>query len=153
MIISRRSILFSILALPFCSPVQAAPISADGIFAQINSYRKKNGRKTLILDPRLTKAAQAHAEDLQARGYGSKDIGGSAHVSKNGATFAKRAKAAGYRYKKLAENVAYNPDGQQVVNQWIASKGHNQNLLDRELKDCGIGIAGNVYVLKLGRPR
>lgn len=139
--------------MPFCSGVQAAPISTESMFAQINNYRKKKGRKLFSLDPRLTKAAQAHAEDLQSRGYGRKEIGGSAHVSKNGATFAKRAKAAGYRYKKLAENVAYNPNGQQVVRQWIASKEHNQNLLDRELKECGIGIAGDVYVLKLGRPR
>ncbi|MEM7241290.1 MAG: CAP domain-containing protein [Pseudomonadota bacterium] len=151
MFLSRRTASLSILAVVTCLPARAATISAEGMLTQINTQRKKKNRKPLTLDPRLTKAAQAHAVELQSRGYGRKDIGGSGHLSKNGATVADRTKAARYRFKKLAENIAYNTNGQQVVEQWIASKGHNRNLLDRDVRDCGIGISGDVYVLKLAR--
>ena len=57
-------------------------------------------------------------------------------------TLTDRARAAGYPYARLAENVALDyPNAKTVVEGWMASKGHRANILQRDVEETGIAIA------------
>ncbi|WP_417249994.1 CAP domain-containing protein [Celeribacter sp.] len=133
------------------SSVQAgnakATETARVILAEINAERAAKGLGALQTNPRLSAAAQAHAEDMAARGYFS-------HVSKDGSTPKIRAERAGYRACLIAENISRGyPSAQQAVAGWMASKGHRENILRRGVSQIGIGIgAGRTYVTVFADP-
>jgi uncharacterized protein YkwD len=110
------------------------------VLARVNEARKKAGMAPLRSNARLDQAAQHHAEDMLARGY-------FAHESPEGKTVRERARAAGYDWRNIGENVA---EGQfsvdEVMDTWLHSPGHRGNLLDPEFKELGVGLA-------LGRSR
>ena len=67
-----------------------------------------------------------------------------------GENLADRARAAGYDYCELAENLAYESDsagisGERLVrlfmSGWEASPGHRRNLLNPTVTETGIGVA------------
>ena len=64
---------------------------------RVNAIRRGVGLKPLELDPRLTTAAQAHADDMLARSYYN-------HVSPEGSTPRQRVHAAGF-VADVAENM------------------------------------------------
>jgi uncharacterized protein YkwD len=57
-------------------------------------------------------------------------------------TLVDRARRVGYVYGRIAENVALGyPSAEAVVEGWMASKGHRENILDDGVMETGIGIA------------
>jgi uncharacterized protein YkwD len=73
-------------------------------------------------------------------------LGFFAHVSPSGSSFIQRIVSAGYgRWTRLAENLGWGaglratPEG--IVQAWMASPPHRHNLLDRRLRQIGVGIA------------
>jgi uncharacterized protein YkwD len=59
--------------------------------------------------------------------------------------FVQRLRRFGVRMPYVGENLAYGAGGlsaQTVVNMWMASPAHRQNLLDREFQRIGVGLAG-----------
>jgi uncharacterized protein YkwD len=105
------------------------------MLARVNEARKKAGLAPLRSNALLDKAAQRHAEDMLARGY-------FAHESPEGKTVRERAKAAGYDWRAIGENVA---EGQfsvdEVMDTWLRSPGHRRNILDPDFKELGVGLA------------
>ena len=104
------------------------------MLAQVNEVRRKAGAPPLELDPVLQKAAQAHAQDMLARGY-------FAHKSPSGTTVRERSRQAGYDWRTIGENIA---EGQtsvdEVMKTWMESPGHRKNILEPRFKDLGIGL-------------
>jgi uncharacterized protein YkwD len=60
-------------------------------------------------------------------------------------TVANRARDVGYRFRKIAENIAYS-DGhplKRIMKGWMDSPGHRANVLDKDVREIGVGLAKN----------
>jgi uncharacterized protein YkwD len=105
------------------------------MLAVVNAERQRAGRRPLTANARLDHAAQRHAADMLARNY-------FAHESPEGYTVRERAKDAGYDWQAIGENIA---EGQtsvaEVMTTWMHSPGHRRNILDRDFKELGVGLA------------
>jgi uncharacterized protein YkwD len=65
-----------------------------------------------------------------------------AHENPDGKQVWDRAVAAGYAYRKVAENIAAGQrTAEEVVRGWMESPGHRANILDRDLTQIGVGRA------------
>jgi uncharacterized protein YkwD len=82
-----------------------------------------------------------------------------AHQCPSGTQAWDRAVAAGYEYRKVAENIAAGQtSAAQVVEGWMNSPGHRANILDGELTQIGVGHAtggeyGTYWTQVFGIPR
>ncbi|MCM6776432.1 CAP domain-containing protein [Nocardia sp. CDC159] len=139
-----RSLSYSVGLMAFVAcvilsapPAAAAPQArsvADRVVTLTNAERAKAGCDPLRAEPRLTRAAQAHAEDMAAKGFLS-------HNSSRGGP-GDRIRAAGYRARMWAENIAAGQSGpSEVVAAWMRSAGHRANILNCRLRDIGVGSA------------
>jgi uncharacterized protein YkwD len=111
-----------------------ARVRAD-LVARINLLRRRTAAPQLTANYHLDVAAQRHAEDMLARSY-------FAHRSPDGSTVRERARAAGYEWAAIGENLAA---GQRTIDQavedWMHSAGHRENILDQRFTDTGVGLA------------
>ena len=100
--------------------------------AAVNAFRTKNGRGTVVLDARLTKAAAMQSETQAKRSR----IG---HDGPDGSRPKDRAARAGYRAKIASENVASGQKSfSDVMQSWEGSAGHRENLLRPEVTAIGV---------------
>lgn len=117
-----------------------------------NVERARHGMRPLTFDARLAAAAQAHSADMVRRGF-------FAHENPDGRQVWDRAVAAGYAYRKVAENIAAGQrTAKEVVLGWMNSPGHRANILDGELAQIGVGCAeggsyGVYWTQVFGTPR
>jgi uncharacterized protein YkwD len=126
----------------------------------VNQERTSRGLKPLKANRRLSKAAARHARDMVARNYFS-------HDSLGGGDFVDRIRSAGYVQPRglpsLGEDLAWGsgalgtPDA--IVQGWMASPGHRANILFRNFREAGVGVAygdpgagqdGATYALDFG---
>ena len=104
------------------------------MLARVNAERAKAGRPALRLDPRLSAAAQAHAEDMMVHSYYN-------HASPEGQMPLDRVRKAGYAPHIVAENIARGPfTVDEVMDDWMLSREHRANLLHPAFRDFGAGI-------------
>ncbi|WP_232668665.1 CAP domain-containing protein [Pseudonocardia sp. TRM90224] len=110
------------------------------VVAATNVERARHRLRPLTVDARLTAAAQAHTEDMVRRGF-------FAHENPDGKQVWDRALAAGYAYRKVAENIAAGQrTAAEVVQGWMDSPGHRRNILDGDLTQIGVGhVPGGSY--------
>jgi uncharacterized protein YkwD len=109
----------------------------------INNYRQQNGLQPLANSRALNIASYKHSKDMGERRYFS-------HTTPEGLTPWDRMAAEGYTYNTYkAENIAAGQKtAQQVFDGWRNSSGHNQNMLDPNLRVIGIGrvaVSGSPY--------
>ena len=105
------------------------------LLTRIDAERREAHRRPLVLDPRLSAAAQRHADDMLAQSY-------FAHRDRDGKTVRERARAAGYEWTAIGENIALDQQSvKEVVESWMRSPGHRENILDRRYTQTGIGLA------------
>jgi uncharacterized protein YkwD len=109
------------------------PLIAKAV-ALTNSAREEAGCDPLTVDSRITRAAELHSTDMSVNSYFS-------HTSQDGRTFADRLTAAGYP-KPGGENIAQGArTAEQVVDMWMNSQGHRENILNCGFKAIGMGVA------------
>lgn len=112
---------------------------ANKILALTNDVRVKEGIPTLDRVVLLDQTASARALDMAENGYFS-------HAGPDGHTFAYFMKATNHRYVTSGENLAMGfQTANEVVDAWIKSPGHYENLIEPEFKEFGIGISEGVY--------
>ncbi|MCE3553030.1 CAP domain-containing protein [Pseudonocardia sp. RS11V-5] len=117
-------------------PVAAGPVAE--VVALTNRARAEAGCAALTTDARITRAAQAHSDDMAARDYFE-------HDSPEGRSFADRVAAAGYPAPG-AENIAMGQrTAQAVVQAWLDSPGHRRNIEDCSLTTIGVGLSTDGY--------
>jgi uncharacterized protein YkwD len=105
------------------------------VLALVNQNRRRGGCGDLSLDRRLIFAAYGHAVDMARRGY-------FAHESLNGDGAGDRVSEAGYRWQRYGENIARGQDSAyEVVDGWMHSPEHRENIMDCRLHQMGIGLA------------
>jgi uncharacterized protein YkwD len=114
----------------------AAPASsaAEVIVAAMNRERASRGLRPLRLNDRLSLAANDRIGDMFSKHY-------FAHVSPDGLQPFVWAQQRGYRYRLIGENLAVGYRGTAVVDGWMRSPGHRDNILQRGFDEVGIAIA------------
>jgi uncharacterized protein YkwD len=111
-----------------------APVQRQ-VLTLVNENRRRGGCDGLTLDRRLIVAANRHAADMARRGY-------FAHRSPNGKGAGDRVEDAGYDWSRYSENIARGQDSPaEVVNGWMDSPGHRENIMDCRLRQMGVGLA------------
>ncbi|MFI9615130.1 CAP domain-containing protein [Streptomyces sp. NPDC052023] len=101
-----------------------------------NHERARAGLPPLAPDPALTRAAQAHSDDMAARDFYS-------HTAPDGSRPWDRAAAAGCTRRSIGENIACGQRSPaEVVTGWMNSPGHRANILKPDFTHIGIGFAG-----------
>lgn len=100
-----------------------------------NQERAEFGCPALAISDQLTQAAQGHAEDMAATSTLS-------HTGSDGSSPWDRILATGYTYSAAAENVAAGyQTPESVVQGWMNSEGHRNNILNCDLTEIGVGYA------------
>ncbi|MYV48115.1 CAP domain-containing protein [Streptomyces sp. SID2888] len=115
----------------------------------VNAERGKAGCSPLKLNATLSKAAQAHSEDMAAHRNMS-------HTGSDGSSPGDRITRAGYTWSSYGENVAYGyATPEQVMAGWMSSPGHKANILNCGFKEIGVGLAqpGSYWTQDFGTAR
>ncbi|HEY7148717.1 MAG TPA: CAP domain-containing protein [Gaiellaceae bacterium] len=109
--------------------------NALAVVRVMNSVRASHGLPPLRVGRALTRAARSHSVDMARRGY-----------FEHGA-FVRRLRSFGVRAPYIGENLASGTQplsAAAIVQMWIASPPHRQNLLDRSFRRVGVGEAGGL---------
>jgi uncharacterized protein YkwD len=111
-----------------------AEVDSAAAASMISGYRQNNGRGPVTVDPVLTQIAKAHAAEMARKTKVGHDVGSGGLDT--------RAKAAGYNYARIAENVA---GGYQTLAEafsgWRDSPDHKKNMLMPQATRIGIAVA------------
>jgi uncharacterized protein YkwD len=134
----------------------AAEITPAAVVAEINMRRAVFGLPPLHPDARLEEAAADRISDMEDQGYW-------AHVSPDGKQPFQWLHPHGYDYHYAGENLASGFDTVEVlVDAWMESKGHRENVLSPLYHDCGVAViegsttgraSGRSVVVQFGRDR
>ena len=104
----------------------------------VNKARTSAGLPGFAWNGALARAATRHARDMARRGY-------FAHQRAGGPSVSRRARAAGFRGRRVGEAIAYGCGSVgtplAIVRMWLNSAPHRAILLSRRSR-VGIGIAG-----------
>ena len=128
--------------------MSAEEIAFD-IHYEVNEVRKLHGLKPLSWSSTITEIAKKHSQDMNERNYLS-------HISPEGEDVADRYEQANFVCKKELSNgdilkggenlaeISYPDDltgmGSRIVQSWMDSPSHKQNLLFKEYGREGIGV-------------
>ena len=117
----------------------ASAITVEETYNQVNQKRMENGLPKLRINPALSEAALAKAQDMLNRQYW-------AHQSPQGVQPWDFIKASGYEYAVAGENLARDFNlTSDMVNAWMDSKTHRDNILHPRYVDTGIAVVDGVY--------
>ncbi len=121
--------------LPLIQTSRAEAAFEAEVVSLINEQRQQNGCPALTVNGSLTQAAQAHSQDMAAQDYFD-------HITPTGLSPADRVAQVGYTYITIGENIAIGEaTPQAVVDGWLSSGPHRQNIFDCELTETGVGYA------------
>jgi len=116
----------------------ATDIRLEQLLQSTNKVRIGRGLSELQLNSILSEAAAKKAQDMFANGYW-------AHTSPTGKTPWEFITGSGYVYSIAGENLAKNfMTSQGVVDAWMASPTHKDNLVKPGYKDVGFAIVNGV---------
>ena len=128
------------------------------IIEQTNRFREQEGRAPVKREAKLQAAAEQFAAYMaRTNRYG--------HTA-DGRQPAERARAAGYDYCLVSENIAYQFSSagfkaaelsRSFTQGWIDSPGHRENMLEPHVVETGVAVSrsaeGTYYAVQLfGRP-
>jgi len=121
-----------------------SPILTTRALQLINNVRARGTRcggevfgpaPPVVLSATLAGVAFSHASDMAANHYFE-------HRDLQGNTPSDRVRATGYREMLVGENIAYGPKSlDDVVEGWLASPGHCENIMDPRFAEMGLGYA------------
>ncbi|MEI6533597.1 MAG: CAP domain-containing protein [Candidatus Roizmanbacteria bacterium] len=113
-------------------------ITVSKLFSLTNGERTKAGLSQLKYNTKLAQAAHAKAEDMFAQNYW-------AHYAPNGKTPWDFILNSGYQYEYAGENLAKNfLFSQGVVEAWMQSPSHKENLLRKEYTEVGFAVVNGM---------
>lgn len=109
-------------------------IAVTDLLMLTNQKRAENGLAPLVLNTELTEAATEKSADMFAKNYW-------AHNSPDGTTPWVFIKSTGYDYLYAGENLARGfTNSADVIDAWMKSPGHRENMLSPNYKDIGFSI-------------
>jgi uncharacterized protein YkwD len=101
-----------------------------------NQKRSSQELRRLCVHPALQRAAREHAQDMIRKDY-------LAHGN-----VGRRLKRHGYNWSRYAENIAPDPGSPSpgpTFDTWMDSPPHRHNIMNRNFKEVGIGLATGTY--------
>jgi uncharacterized protein YkwD len=135
------NLALSIAIYAFAQSGSAPAVSKEQrMIAQVitltNRERSKDGLTALVQNANLSKAAAYLASDLAER----QEL---EHMDRRGRRLVERVEADGYTtWTSVAENIAYGQEtAARVVDAWMKSPGHRENLMGRSYSEIGVGLA------------
>ena len=133
---SRAAVsLLAALLLAWAPPAGAAdPEELRRTFLElINAQRASLGLQTLVLEPALVRAAQAHADDMSARQYAG-------FSSPQGRQSEDWTREAGYAFQVFTAKLAFTAEPPQTIAQGWKPESNRNSLFHPEVRDLGVGI-------------
>jgi uncharacterized protein YkwD/uncharacterized membrane protein required for colicin V production len=122
------------IQLPFRSDSgRPAPQLEEQMIELVNGERAAVGLPPLAFDAQLRTIARNHSDDMLRSGFFS-------HRSPNTGDPADRARAVGYQFRVIGENIALAPTLAIAHRGLMESRGHRENILRPEYTRIGIGI-------------
>lgn len=129
----------------YVAPASAqAPLQATRALQLVNEVRARGARcgdhsfapaPPVKLSETLAGVAFGHADDMAKHNYFE-------HEDLTGRSPADRVRAVGYQEKLVGENIAYGPkSAEEVVQGWLDSPGHCENIMDPRFAEMGIAYA------------
>lgn len=138
----RRPLVFLLSALTLSVPVLSQPVRAasdqeSAFAAMVNDVRDRAGKRQLRLTERLTELAHRHSKQMARRGelYHSN----------------LRRVFRGFNFRMVGENVGYGYSLDQLLNAFMDSPPHHQNLVG-QWKRTGVGVweqGGKIWITQL----
>ena len=126
------------------APPTLSPILATRALQLINDVRARGIRcgnelfgpaPPVTLSSTLGRVAFGHADDMATNNYFE-------HRDLSGKSPSDRVRATGYQEKLVGENIAYGPKSvDEVVQGWLDSPGHCENIMDPRFVEMGLGYA------------
>ena len=134
-----------VLGSIYVAPASAqAPVLATRALQLVNEVRARGARcgdrsfgpaPPVRLSETLGGVAFGHADDMAKHNYFE-------HEDLTGRSPADRVRAVGYQEKLVGENIAYGPkSAEEVVQGWLDSPGHCENIMDPRFAEMGIAYA------------
>jgi|SRR5450631_2855881 len=134
-----------VLGSVYAAPASAqAPMLATRALQLVNDVRARGTRcgersfgpaPPVKLSETLDGVAFGHADDMAKHSYFE-------HEDLTGRSPADRVRAVGYQEKLVGENIAYGPkSADEVVQGWLDSPGHCENIMDPRFAEMGIAYA------------
>lgn len=132
-------LLLSLIATVFSiSPARASEVSSENIIYLVNKERVYYGLTPVKVDAQLQDAATAKSKDMINRNYFE-------HYAYGLKPWDFMARA-GYNLSAGGENLAMNfEDSEDIVNAWMASPLHRNNILNANFEDIGVGVVKGAY--------
>lgn len=120
---------------------------AKQVVGIVNQERAKAGLSPLTLNTKVSKVAQAKAEDMKNNNYFS-------HTSPTYGSPFDMMKQFGVSYSSAGENIAKGQKTpQSVMNAWMNSSGHKANIMSNSFEQIGVGYTtdskGNTYWVQM----
>lgn len=156
---SARRIISTLLCLAALGPAAAAaqasdcpgadvPTAAasaqqvgDAVLCLLNEQRAAAGVPALVADGQLAQMATTYAGLMAGENFFS-------HVSPEGQTMRDRFAAAHYDFEAAGENLAWaggaTATPAAIVDAWMNSPEHRENILDPDFRQLGVGYAYSV---------
>jgi hypothetical protein len=109
-------------------------VASSDLLTLTNQKRAENGLAALTINDQLANAAEQKANHMFANNYW-------AHIAPDGTTPWYFIKNAGYDYLYAGENLARGfTSSNDVINAWMASPTHRENMLSKNYNDVGFAI-------------
>jgi uncharacterized protein YkwD len=142
-IVRRGGEAWILLAAPFATPELADEKRVTGRVLELANEARAHSRRCgskyfpavppLGLSSKLTRSALEHSQDMARHNQFD-------HEGTDGSTPAQRATRAGYVWRTVGENIAAGAtSAEEVMEGWLASPGHCENLMDPRFTETGIG--------------
>lgn len=131
--------------------VRHVPKLEDLVFELTNQARQAKGLPPLIKDADLTQVARAFSDDMMVRRFFD-------HTTPDGVTFDERlADRYPHRVRIMGENIWYASGynvakirkvAQEIVDDWMSSPGHRENILDPRFTHLGVGVSARNHTIR-----
>lgn len=121
-------------------PTLVTQNSASDLLQQVNNFRASKGLGPIQSDPYTCAFANTRAGEITSA------------FNHDGFSGRVNSKTLPYpSYSEIAENIAMNSDKNAVIQGWIDSPGHNENMRKDVPYGCVVG-SGNFYVFEAWKP-
>lgn len=116
----------------------ATDITVEKLYQLTNQKRQENNLSQLSYNDKLATAAYQKAQDMFAKNYWS-------HYGPDGSSPWDFIISSGYKYEYAGENLAKNfLFSQGVVDAWMNSASHRENILRKDYSEVGFAIVNGV---------
>ena len=131
--------------------VKHLPKVEDLVFELTNQARRAKGLPPFIQDAELTQVARAFSDDMLVRRFFD-------HTTPDGLSFDERlADRYRHRVRLMGENIWYASGynlakfqqvAKEIVDDWMSSPGHRENILDPRFTHLGVGVSARNHTIR-----